>query len=91
MSNEKTGGPAYPRPASTQNERDGNSQFQWHPQSQQGMTLLDHFAGLAMQGICTSTSNGMVGSSNALMISVRSYAIAAAMIAERNRVMNVKP
>lgn len=36
----ETGGPAFPMPASEWNGADS------------GMTLRDHFAGLAMQGIC---------------------------------------
>lgn len=41
------GGPAFPRPIGGDISSDFND-------SQQGMTLRDWFAGMAMQGLCTS-------------------------------------
>lgn len=52
MSFEKTGGPAFP--VSTINPKDGHqdSTSTWQFP---GMTLRDHFAGLAMQGMCAGS------------------------------------
>ena len=57
MSDEKdNGGPAFPRPASDQTERDpaNGSNYKWSPKSQEGMTLRDYFAAKAMQGVVSS-------------------------------------
>ncbi len=77
MDNTKTGGPAYPR----MGEGFGNPQY-----DTPGMTLLDHFAGLAMQGLLGAGRTGA-----AKDFAMTAYEIAAAMIAERNRIMNEKP
>lgn len=66
------------------------------------MTLLDHFAGLAMQAIVASMNNDDaragasdasddLGKTMAEMYAHIAYTQAAAMIAERNEIMNEKP
>jgi len=52
--------------------------------------LLDHFAGLAMQGMIAATERGMKYMTAGIAAEA-SYTYAAAMIAERNRLMNEKP
>ena len=49
---DKTGGPAFPRPASTDQE------FNARIPPQQGMTLRDYFAAKAMQAIITGCVSG---------------------------------
>lgn len=44
----ETGGPAFPTPAT-----------EWHG-NDEGMTLRDHFAGLAMQGILSDPDAGLL-------------------------------
>jgi hypothetical protein len=82
----KTGGPAYPVIGKR------GDPYEWIRDD--GMSMLDHFAGLAMQGWLST----FVGSSQifpkergAAHIASASYEMAAAMIAERNRLMNTKP
>lgn len=82
MDNTKTGGPAYP------------SQPTFHTPhgaigvtENDGMTLLDAFAGLAMQSVVANGGSLVSDKGTA----ERSYRIAAAMIAERSRLMNEKP
>lgn len=66
------------------------------------MTMLDHFAGLAMQAIVASMNNDdaragasdaadELGKTMAEMYAHIAYTQAAAMIAERNEIMNEKP
>ena len=81
MSNEKTGGPAYPRTG----EGFGNPIY-----DTPGMTLLDHFAGMAMQGQLSAVPLQEEWPEH-VDIASRSYKYAAAMIAERIRIMNEKP
>ena len=61
-----TGGPAFPAPAGVQHI------------TEQGMTLRDWFAGMAMQGICASGPD----ISNPV-IAAEAYALADAMIKQR--------
>ena len=111
MNNEKTGGPAYPRPASEQHELDpaNDGPYKWSPKSQTGMTLLDHFAGLSTAHMADGSGYAkefveihmgkpMPSWKDAEFIAYTAafnakmkYADAAAMIAERNRLMNEKP
>ena len=65
MSN-NTGGPAFPAPAGVQHI------------TEQGMTLRDWFAGMAMQGICASGPD----ISNPV-IAAEAYALADAMLKQR--------
>ena len=48
------------------------------------VSLLDHFAGLAMQGMISSAG---IGSRSDIMVAERSYDLAEAMLAERKRRM----
>ena len=80
MSNEKTGGPAYP---SANDVRIDTPQGAMGTGGHPGMTLLDHFAGMAMQSIM---ANGASLGSDKGAAEV-SYRIAAAMVAERKRLM----
>lgn len=64
------------------NEKTGGPAYPGHGST--GMTLLDHFAGLAMQSVVAN--GGSLGSSEGVARSA--YGYAAAMIAERNRIMN---
>jgi len=61
-----TGGPAFPH------SRLGSDA--------DGMTLLDWFAGMAMQGLLASTKTN-----DALVIAKDAYIIANAMLAQRNK------
>lgn len=70
------GGPAFPVPA----EQSENPNF-----ASPGMTLLDRFAGLAMQGRLASYSADVEIDGLELRIAAESYAMADAMIAERER------
>ena len=89
MDNTQTGGPVFPRttkvwtdPITGNIEHEGND----------GMKLLDHFAGQAMQGItCMWKELAWEAPSRFPHLARWSYEIAAAMIAERNRIMNEKP
>jgi hypothetical protein len=97
MSNEKTGGPAYPRPASEQHELDpaNNGPYKWSPKSQTGMTLLDHFAGLIYPEVFRQYADqanrkDLWDADWRRHLAADAYAQAAAMIAERNRI-NEKP
>lgn len=78
MDTTKTGGPAYP---SANDVRIGDLGTSGHP----GKTLLDDFAGMAMQGMMMA--NGRVSDATA----VEAYLMAQCMITERNRLMNEKP
>lgn len=62
------------------NEANGGSAF---PDFKyEGMTLLDHFAGLAMQGMLACPVQPQSGAD---MYARDAYVIAAAMLAERNK------
>ena len=74
MSN-KTGGPAFPRPASA------DPLFDARCQAQTGMTLRDYFAAKAMQGWIVSN----VEASNK-QFAEAAYEMADAMLAERGKV-----
>ena len=87
MIDEKTGGYAFP--AIGESNTPGGTRYVFN----EGMTMLDHFAGLAMQAIIaklplelTNTGDDKFG-----LTAAGAYAYAAAMIAERNRLMNEKP
>jgi hypothetical protein len=91
MSNTKnTGGPAFPVVL----DGETASAERMHPIVSQGMTLRDHFAGLAMQGIMSSETEGnglmsaMQGTQREqwmLENAVYSYAWADAMIKAREQ------
>ena len=94
MSNEKTGGPAYPANmiGCKMSEWESDAIFKYagpYP----GMTLLDHFAGLAMQALIAKLPIELTntGDDKFRLTAAGAYAYAAAMIAERNRLMNEKP
>jgi hypothetical protein len=74
--------PAYPSGESYTTFNNASGVTSNHSKSplHHGMTLRDHFAGLAMQGICASAPN--VEWTDAL-ISKEAYRMADAMIAER--------
>ena len=76
MTNEKTGGPAYPI------TKDNGFGYEYTVPG--NLTILDHFAGLAMQGILSRGE--AIGEYSVL--ATLSYRCAAAMITERNRIMN---
>ena len=86
MSNEKTGGYAYP--AVGDSNTPGGAPYPFN----EGMTLLDHFAGLAMQGIMGNSDYADSFQPSQSMahegIASHAYKLASAMIAERNRLMN---
>jgi hypothetical protein len=67
-----TGGPAFP---SLHDVR-----YQPHFHIEEGMTLLDWFAGMAMQGLLASTKTN-----DALVIAKDAYIIANAMLAQRDK------
>lgn len=67
MSNKNTGGPAFPFIDNTS------------PLENPGMTLRDHFAGLAMQGLLSDTNIKI----RPLDFAIRAYAMADAMIEYR--------
>ena len=48
-----------------------------------GMTLLDHFAGLAMQGIMASTVGQVLPDNSKIEIANESYSLATAMLEAR--------
>ena len=76
--------PAYPSGESYTTFNNASGVTSHHSKSplHHGMTLRDHFAGLAMQGICASAPN--VEWTDAL-ISKEAYRMADAMLAEREK------
>lgn len=76
MSNDKTGGPAFPRPYSF----DDHSANKEH--AQDGMTLRDYFAAKALQGLlsCQSEETGFYQPKHAAH---EAYAMADAMLETR--------
>jgi hypothetical protein len=68
MNETATGGPAFPA--------------QFFDERATGMTLRDHFAGLAMQGLLSGGPNALVGSNKKLV--PFAYEIADAMLKERS-------
>ena len=81
----KTGGPVHPNTEFTQNQSTGETT---HYTNTTGITLLDHFAGLAMQGELSSQNKDfdygeMEKDLNALAI--RAYRIANAMLRVREK------
>lgn len=101
MSNEKTGGPAYPVGEKwTERDLAGGTTSCSKGALHNGMTMLDHFAGQALNAMLFDAGQSDYplpdyerpdGSKNSEVIAERSYKYAAAMIAERNRIMNEKP
>ena len=87
MSNEKTGGYAFP--AIGESNTPGGTRYVFN----EGMTMLDHFAGLAMQGLLARDSYKTIKevTIDPVGIANDAWIYAAAMIAERNRLMNEKP
>jgi len=75
MSGRDTGGPAFPRPSSKNDDI--------YVESQQGMSLRDWFAGMALQGLiaCPTVRPSMKNEEYANI----SYGLADAMIAEREK------
>lgn len=67
-----TGGPAFPSMRDMRHNPDFDHE--------EGMTLLDWFAGMAMQGLLASTKTN-----SAQVIAKDAYIIADAMLAERNK------
>lgn len=70
-----TGGPAYPMPSGPEPRVDAYTHYN------EGMTLLDYFAGLALQGMLANNNNQWSWNDYAK----ESYEIAQAMLAERKR------
>jgi hypothetical protein len=95
MDNEKTGGPAYPYKTEEWGV-DSTGEKVLVDIKEPGMTLLDHFAGLAMQALIAKApwyeiyNNQQEDAIRVKMgaMSSGAYAYAYAMIAERNRLMN---
>lgn len=93
MSDEKTGGYAFP--AIGESNTPGGTRYVFN----EGMTMLDHFAGLAMQALIAKApwyevyndQEEKTVRTKIAALSSGAYAYAAAMIAERNRLMNEKP
>lgn len=84
MNNDKTGGPAFP----ASNSANVNGTM--------GMTLLDHFAGLAPPQEINSMMvyagySGRIGSDYLKALTVCRYEWASAMIERRERIMNETP
>ena len=73
MSNTNTGGPAFPLSTVDPYDR--------RVTSCDGMTLLDYFAGLAMQGLLSDPNI----KARPLDFAIRAYAMADAMIEYRNK------
>ena len=79
-----TGGPAFPTQEMPQPEKqDGTWDQDWQP-LQEGMTLLDWFAGQAMQGMLSFYGNEDERA-NYPDLAALSYAAAEEMIAEKQR------
>lgn len=79
---DKTGGHACPTQSWEYDGQGNVLQYQEH-----GMTLLDHFAGLAMQGYISSIGVTATHAPTDTDIARYSYDQAEAMLAERNRRM----
>lgn len=75
------GGPAFPRPVS-----EGNSNFVWE---QDGMTLRQWYAGMALQGLCSSNkllekflgTAGELGTTFLVVLASSAFEAADAMLA----------
>ena len=74
----KDGGPAYPRPFSI------TESFTWHD-AQDGMSLRDHYAGLAMQAMLHVEAGTLGIAPTATALAAKSYEVADAMLAEKQR------
>lgn len=73
------GGPAFPRPFSTDEHRDQCNHF-WQ---QDGMSLRDWFAGMALQGLLAGRLESASPSKNSYVS--MSFQFADDMLAERNK------
>ncbi len=94
--NKDTGGPAFPADSRDVSHLAGTER-DYQPQMFSGMTLLDYFAGQAMQGELASQDytndegrfpGGCYYANNVenrLVLTEKAYAIAEAMIAEKRR------
>lgn len=82
MSNENTGGPAFPCEVDPEQLAAGAHQIGHRLFQQHGMTLRDYFAAKAMQGVC-STEVYMDGVLTDSDIAEYAYAMADAMLKER--------
>lgn len=79
MNEHDSGGPAFPSPGFT-------NQFSQYVPSTDGMTLRDYFAAKACEGICVSRDEaGVLLKHGYEWIAKESYAIADAMLTERNK------
>lgn len=75
------GGPAFPRAACMGT---GKADEYVQCEEQDGMSLLDYFAAKAMGGLC-STGTGWARADDGPEIARRAYAIADAMLTERQK------
>lgn len=82
MSTRDTGGLAFPNPIATNPMGDVYQSWQF---GEGGMTLRDHFAGVALAGHLASLAPGSWGNDGALAADAArgAYLVADAMIAER--------
>jgi hypothetical protein len=80
------GGRAFPRPASEDTGRGTCSDGNRAEDAQDGMSLLDWFAGMALQGDMASCEPGHQITNHASFART-AYKIAAAMVAERTRII----
>jgi len=86
MSEDKTGGPAFARPASEWDMK--KSQCGCMLDQQDGMTLLDYFAGQALAGIVDHMTAGYRlchEKEDRKRLATNAYDIAVDMLAEKNR------
>ena len=72
------GGPAYPMPSGPEPRHNETTHYN------EGMTLLDHFAGLAMQAMASFGTTEDIAKA-AKEYAEASYTLAEAMIAEKRR------
>ena len=81
MSEIKTGGPAFPHEVEFSNPTYGETWRHKHG----GMTLRDYIAAKAMQGLTNNISGDIYSSAHISGLATVAYAIADAMIAEREK------
>ena len=83
----KDGGPAYPRPFSSDTEVGTETmRHQAHDRwMQDGMSLRDHYAGLAMQAMLHVEAGTLGIAPTATALAAKSYEVADAMLAEKQR------
>ena len=78
----KDGGPAYPRPPVLVDRDMRHGDYHW---MQDGMSLRDHYAGLAMQAMLHVEAGTLGIAPNATALAAKSYEVADAMLAEKQR------